>query len=80
MAFAFTVNGKAQSVDTDANTPLLWVVREHLKLTGTKFGCGAGLCGACTVHHRRQGGALLPDHHVGGQRKEHHHHRGSVAG
>ena len=50
MAVAFTVNGKAASVDVDANTPLLWVVREHLNLTGTKFGCGSGLCGACTVH------------------------------
>ena len=50
MAVAFTVNGTAASVDVDADTPLLWVVREHLKLTGTKFGCGAGLCGACTVH------------------------------
>ena len=50
MAVAFTVNGMAQSVDVDANTPLLWVVREHLKLTGTKFGCGTGLCGACMVH------------------------------
>ena len=49
MAVAFTVNGTAASVDVDANTPLLRVVREHLKLTGTKFGCGSGLCGACTV-------------------------------
>ena len=50
MAVAFTVKGTAQSVDVDANTPLLWVVREHLKLTGTKFGCGIASCGACTVH------------------------------
>jgi isoquinoline 1-oxidoreductase alpha subunit len=50
MAVAFTINGKAASVEAEPDTPLLWVVREHLKLTGTKFGCGSGLCGACTVH------------------------------
>ena len=50
MAVEFTINGKAQSVTAQPNTPLLWVIREHLKLTGTKFGCGAALCGACTVH------------------------------
>lgn len=44
------VNGIAASVDLDDDTPLLWAIREQLKLTGTKFGCGAGLCGACTVH------------------------------
>ena len=47
---AFNINGKAVSVEAEPDTPLLWVVREHLKLTGTKFGCGSGLCGACTVH------------------------------
>lgn len=47
---AFSVNGKRVSVDAEPETPLLWAVRDHLKLTGTKFGCGAGLCGACTVH------------------------------
>jgi isoquinoline 1-oxidoreductase alpha subunit len=50
MAISFTLNGKAASVEAEPDTPLLWVVREHLKMTGTKFGCGAGLCGACTVH------------------------------
>ena len=44
------VNGKAHNIDIDEDTPLLWAVREQLKLTGTKFGCGASLCGACTVH------------------------------
>jgi len=49
-AIAFTINGQRASIEAEPDTPLLWVVREHLKLTGTKFGCGAGLCGACTVH------------------------------
>ena len=47
---AFTLNGKKVSVKADSKTPLLWVLRENLKLTGTKYGCGAALCGACTVH------------------------------
>src|ERR1700736_5875421 len=50
MAFDFKVNGKAAHSDAPPNTPLLWVIREELKLTGTKFGCGTGLCGACMVH------------------------------
>ncbi len=44
------VNGELVGTEADPNTPLLWVIREHLKLTGTKFGCGVGQCGACTVH------------------------------
>lgn len=44
------INGATKTVDVPADTPLLWVIREHLKMTGTKFGCGKGLCGACTVH------------------------------
>lgn len=46
----FKVNGQNVEVDVPENTPLLWVIREELELTGTKFGCGAALCGACTVH------------------------------
>jgi isoquinoline 1-oxidoreductase subunit alpha len=45
-----TVNGTSQNIDADADTPLLWVLRDHLSLTGTKYGCGLALCGACTVH------------------------------
>jgi len=50
MSFPLTVNGKRYTVDADPDTPLLWVLRDHLSLTGTKYGCGQGLCGACTVH------------------------------
>ncbi len=47
---AFMLNGQRQTLSLDGDTPLLWVIREHLKLTGTKFGCGVASCGACTVH------------------------------
>jgi isoquinoline 1-oxidoreductase alpha subunit len=50
MAFTIKVNGTARSVDVDNDTPLLWVLRDVLGMTGTKFGCGVALCGACTVH------------------------------
>jgi len=49
-AITFTVNGRQQSVDVAPQMPLLWVLRDNLGMTGTKFGCGMGLCGACTVH------------------------------
>jgi len=56
MAFSIKVNGTIHSVDVDGDTPLLWVLRDVLGLTGTKFGCGMALCGACTVH---QNGAAI---------------------
>ena len=48
--FTINVNGEKRRVKVDGDTPLLWVIRDELKLTGTKFGCGRGLCGACTIH------------------------------
>jgi isoquinoline 1-oxidoreductase alpha subunit len=50
MAISFEVNGEKRSVDVDPKTPLLWVLRDTLNLTGTKYGCGIAACGACTVH------------------------------
>ena len=48
--YNLSINGKSMNVDVDPNTPLLWVLRDHLDLVGTKFGCGIAQCGACTVH------------------------------
>jgi isoquinoline 1-oxidoreductase alpha subunit len=50
MALQLTINGTKQTVDADPQTPLLWVLRDHLGMTGTKYGCGIAQCGACTVH------------------------------
>src|SRR5689334_5241266 len=50
MRYELTVNGRQQTVDAAPDTPLLWVLRENLGLTGTKFGCGVAQCGACTIH------------------------------
>ena len=51
--YRITVNGTTSAFDVDGDTPLLWLIRDHLQLTGTKYGCGIGVCGACTIH---QGG------------------------
>jgi len=50
MSLPLTINGKLYTIDAHPDTPLLWVLRDHLHLAGTKYGCGQGLCGACTVH------------------------------
>jgi isoquinoline 1-oxidoreductase alpha subunit len=66
----FTVNGKVHSVDVSEDTPLLWVLRDVIGLTGTKFGCGMALCGACTVHIDGQAtrSCVLPVSAVAGKR------------
>jgi succinate dehydrogenase/fumarate reductase-like Fe-S protein len=48
--YSLKINGKTQQIDVDPSTPILWVLRDHLKMTGTKFGCGMAMCGACTIH------------------------------
>jgi isoquinoline 1-oxidoreductase alpha subunit len=69
MKFDLNVNGQSHSVDVDPATPLLWVLRDNLQLTGTKFGCGMALCGACTVHlnGKAQRTCTLPVQAVGDQ-------------
>ena len=67
MGFTININGTPRSVDVDGDTPLLWVLRDVLGMTGTKFGCGMALCGACTVHLDGSADPLL--HHDDGQRR-----------
>jgi len=78
MAVTFTLNGKSQTVEVDPQMPLLWVLRDTLNLTGTKFGCGMALCGACTVHINGEASrsCITPD--FGGSGKEDHHDRRTV--
>ena len=78
MAYKLNVNGQTSTVDAPADMPLLWVLRDMLNLRGTKYGCGIGQCGACTVHLGRQAGARLPDAGFGGRRSADHHHRRAV--
>ena len=68
MPYTLNVNGRSTTVDVPGDMPLLWVLRDVLDLKGTKFGCGIGQCGACTVHLGGQRGALLPDAGVGVRR------------
>ena len=74
-AISITVNGKAQSVEVTPDTPLLWVLRDTLGLTGTKFGCGMALCGACTVHVDGEATRSCVDADFGGGWKKYHHDR-----
>jgi isoquinoline 1-oxidoreductase alpha subunit len=70
MAITFTLNGRAQTVDVSPDMPLLWVLRDTLNMTGTKFGCGMALCGACTVHINGEAtrSCITPISSVGGKK------------
>src|ERR1700677_1528087 len=67
MSYAIEVNGSRHTVDAEGDTPLLWVLRDILDMTGTKYGCGVGQCGACTVHANGAAGrsCMLPLERVG---------------
>jgi isoquinoline 1-oxidoreductase alpha subunit len=70
MAITFTLNGKSQTVDVSPDMPLLWVLRDTLNMTGTKFGCGMALCGSCTVHINGEAArsCILPVSSVAGKK------------
>jgi isoquinoline 1-oxidoreductase alpha subunit len=70
MPYDVNINGEVRSVDVDGDTPLLWVIRDELRLTGTKYGCGVAQCGACTVHVEGQPlrACSLPVARLGGRR------------
>lgn len=70
MTFKLSVNGQTHTVDATPDTPLLWVLRDHLNLVGTKYGCGVGMCGACTIHLNGQAvrSCQLPVSAVSGQK------------
>ena len=74
-AIKFTLNGKQQDVDVSPDMPLLWVLRDTLGMTGTKFGCGMALCGACTVHINGSATRSCVTRYRCCRRKDGHHHR-----
>ncbi len=67
--YKLKINGKTREVDVDANTPILWVLRDHLNLVGTKYGCGIAQCGACTIHLNGMAvrSCMLPVSSIGNQ-------------